>query len=76
MLPRAPIGTHPLRRRDPLKSTSAEHGAPSNPVLLYDCCMKPPRAPEIVSEALDFMWCAREELNPRPSGSKPDALSN
>jgi hypothetical protein len=21
-------------------------------------------------------WCAREELNPRPSGSKPDALSN
>jgi hypothetical protein len=22
------------------------------------------------------MWCARQELNLRPAGSKPDALSN
>ena len=28
------------------------------------------------SEALDSMWCARQELNLRPAGSKPDALSN
>ena len=27
-------------------------------------------------ELLDSMWCARQELNLRPAGSKPDALSN
>ena len=27
-------------------------------------------------ELLDSRWCARQELNLRPAGSKPDALSN
>jgi integrase len=27
-------------------------------------------------EVLDPIWCARQELNLRPAGSKPDALSN
>ena len=28
------------------------------------------------AQVLDSLWCARQELNLRPAGSKPDALSN
>jgi hypothetical protein len=28
------------------------------------------------AEVLGNSWCARQELNLRPAGSKPDALSN
>jgi integrase len=31
---------------------------------------------QYVPEVPDFIWCARQELNLRPAGSKPDALSN
>ena len=31
---------------------------------------------EGATEVLDYMWCARQELNLRPTGSKPGALSN
>ena len=29
-----------------------------------------------LAKAYELIWCARKELNPQPSGPKPDALSN
>ena len=62
-----------------LVANGVESPSPEGPLGVHDAAHRPEQArrrEEKPSNVGDLKWRARRDLNPQPSGSKPDALSN